>query len=183
MTDFHAMGWCDAEEPVKLQKKIIKCGWVLSDRGARVKARIVAQELNLGQWVDAFAATPASIGQRLVAYTAAKAGWEVLIGDVKTAFLHATLPEHVYVLPPPNLRQEGRVWRLGKALYGLRRSPQLWQEHLAACLNRAGFQRCKADPTLYVHREHGWALTAHVDDLFISAPKNEHEKVKEVLTK
>ena len=35
---------------------------------------------------------------------------------------------------------------------------------------------------MYVHREHGWVLTAHVDDLFISAPKNEHEKVKEVLT-
>ena len=182
MTDFHAMEWCDAEEPVKLQKKVIKCGWVLSDRGTRVKARIVAQELNLGQWVDAFAATPSSVGQRLVAYTAAKAGWDVLIGDVKTAFLHATLPEHVYVLPPPNLRQEGRVWRLNKALYGLRRSPQLWQEHLAGCLDRAGFKRCKADPTLYVHREHGWILTAHVDDLFISAPKDEHEKVKEALT-
>ena len=117
-----------------------------------------------------------------MAYTAAKAGWEVLTGDVMTALLDATLPEHVFVLPPPNLRQEGRVWRLNNALYGLRRSPQLWQEHLAACLNRAGFQRGTADPTLYVHREHGWVLTAHVDDLFISAPKNEREKVKEVLS-
>ena len=43
--------------------------------------------------------------------------------DVKSAFLNGDLKEEVYVRQPPSYtvaREEGKVYRLRKALYGLR---------------------------------------------------------------
>ena len=57
--------------------------------------------------------------------------WAVASWDVSTAFLYAQLPEdHVVYCRPPNalvrlgLVQPGIVWKLNKALYGLRTSPK-----------------------------------------------------------
>eukprot|EP00972_Heterocapsa_arctica_P100629 14837316-Heterocapsa_arctica.AAC.1 len=76
----------------------------------------------------------------------------MLLGDVSTAFLHAPLPAgaKVYVIPPACDRQPGKVWRM-KALYGLRQSPRLFQEHLAGILASEGYVRLRADPQLYHH--------------------------------
>eukprot|EP00972_Heterocapsa_arctica_P018123 2677498-Heterocapsa_arctica.AAC.1 len=68
--------------------------------------------------------------------------WVVCIGDVSTAFLHAPLgAERVYVRPPPNLREPGVLWRLQKALYGLRAAPRLFQEYMEKVLLTHGFKR------------------------------------------
>eukprot|EP00972_Heterocapsa_arctica_P072105 10649872-Heterocapsa_arctica.AAC.1 len=83
---------------------------------------------------------------------------EVVIGDVSTAFLHAELPEPVWVIPPPNMREPGMVWRLSKALYGLRKSPQLWQEHFATCMQQLGFERLRADPQIFIHKQKKWTI-------------------------
>ena len=54
---------------------------------------------------------------------------------MSTAFLYASLPEgqDVYCRPPNvlvrlGLVQPGIVWKLKKALYGLRTSPKAWEE-------------------------------------------------------
>ena len=54
--------------------------------------------------------------------------WELQLGDVGTAFLHASLSPGmtVVVRPPVNLRRPGYIWRLEKVLYGLRQSPRLF---------------------------------------------------------
>ena len=51
--DFGVADEVSEEEPRKLGRKIISMGWVIRARGDRVKYRIVAQEVNLGQWADA----------------------------------------------------------------------------------------------------------------------------------
>src|SRR5467141_1953110 len=51
--------------------------------------------------------------------------------DAINAFLHCDLDETVFVRMPPGFEKKGRVLRLRKALYGLRRSPLLWQKKLA----------------------------------------------------
>jgi len=61
-------------------------------------------------------------------------GHNVKVIDVKTAFLNASLPESfetVYVRPPQalvdfGLVEPGTVWRVLKAIYGLRVSPKAW---------------------------------------------------------
>ena len=61
--------------------------------------------------------------------------WAVESWDVSTAFLYAPLIEKrdVYCKPPQvlvklGLIQPGVVWKLKKALYGLRTSPRAWEE-------------------------------------------------------
>ena len=60
-------------------------------------------------------------------------GWFLTRRDVKTAFLRACLDgqEEVYVRPPPLLWRwgftvRGALWRLMKALCGLRSARRLW---------------------------------------------------------
>jgi hypothetical protein len=54
---------------------------------------------------------------------AAQEGWQVHHMDVKFAFLNGDLKEEVYVCQPPGYAvagEERKVYRLRKALYGLR---------------------------------------------------------------
>ena len=150
---------------------LIRSRWVLADKGTRVKARLVAQQLNLGQWSDAYAATPTTPGQRIVLCLAARCGLELKFGDVSTAFLNAGLPadEKLFLLPPETERKPGMVWKLHRALYGLRRSPQLFQEHFAHELEARGFRRLLSDPQVYVHEQTQSLISAHVDDMMIAA--------------
>eukprot|EP00972_Heterocapsa_arctica_P052962 7798190-Heterocapsa_arctica.AAC.1 len=77
--------------------------------------------------MDVYAATASSVSARvLIALAAARRrrGEKVtlLIGDVSTAFLHAPLPpeKKINVIPPATEYDGGALWRLRKALYGLR---------------------------------------------------------------
>ena len=60
---------------------------------------------------------------RILLVVAAQEGWSVHHLDVKSAFLNGDLKEEVYVQQPPGFAvpgEEGKVYRLRKALYGLR---------------------------------------------------------------
>eukprot|EP00972_Heterocapsa_arctica_P060852 8974775-Heterocapsa_arctica.AAC.1 len=48
----------DPGEPARCGRAAIATGWVLTDCGEKVKARLVARQVNWGTWCDAFAATP-----------------------------------------------------------------------------------------------------------------------------
>eukprot|EP00972_Heterocapsa_arctica_P068542 10126690-Heterocapsa_arctica.AAC.1 len=63
------------DEPVKKGMKLIKSGWAMSHRDETVKCRLVACEVNYGEWRDAFAATPTSVSMRLLLQRALVNGW------------------------------------------------------------------------------------------------------------
>ena len=44
-----------------------------------------------------------------------------------------------------------------KALYGYRRSPQLWQGHLTGEMKRTTMHPCKSEPTIFLHGGQGSA--------------------------
>lgn len=47
--------------------------------------------------------------------------------DVSTAFLHADLQEEVYGKPPVEFYSGGGpVWKLRKAMHGLKTAPKVW---------------------------------------------------------
>jgi hypothetical protein len=173
------------EQDANPNKQLVNSRFVLVDRskpGApRVKARIVAQQLNLsgGTWAETFAATPTTLGQRLLLWHAAKNGWKVQTADVSTAFLHASLPagDAVYIVPPVSLRQGTGLWKLHKALYGLRQAPRLFQEHLAKVLAKLGYTRSGADPQLYVHKVTNVMISIHADDLLVAAPEKDLDAI------
>lgn len=70
---------------------------------------------------------------RLLLALAAKQGWQVHHVDVKSAFLNGDLQEEVYVSQPEGFVKEQhreKVYRLYKALYGLRQAPRAWNAKL-----------------------------------------------------
>jgi hypothetical protein len=71
--------------------------------------------------------------------------------DVKSAFLNGPIKEEVYVEQPPGFKDSeypNHVYKLSKALYGLKKAPRAWYECLRDFLITNGFNVGKADPTL-----------------------------------
>ena len=93
--------------------------------------------------------------------------------DVKTAFLHGSLKEEVYVEQPEGFEVQDRqshVCRLKKALYGLKQAPWAWYEMIDSYLMKLGFTRSEVDPKLYfkVENDRPLILVLYVDDLFLT---------------
>ena len=66
--------------------------------------------------------------------------------DAVNAFVHCDLDEIVYMRMPPGFEKPGNFLWLRKALYGLRRSPLLWQRDLSGSLQQLGFQKVPQEP-------------------------------------
>eukprot|EP00253_Pinus_taeda_P029937 PITA_29937 len=90
--------------------------------------------------------------------------------DVKTAFLHGSIKEEVYVEQPEEFEiydRESHVCRLKKALYGLKQAPQARYERIDSYLMKLEFTRSETDPSLYfkVIDDKSLILVLYVDDL------------------
>lgn len=82
---------------------------------------------------------------RLLLALAATNGWEIHHLDVKTAFLNGDLNEDVYVTQPGDFEEKGKenhVYKLKKALYGLRQAPRVWNIKLGRVLKEMEFTKC-----------------------------------------
>ena len=110
---------------------------------------------------------------RLLLALAAVRSWKVHHLDVKSAFLNEELAEEVYVQQPPGFvitSEEHRVFRLRKALYGLRQAPRAWNIKLDASLVSLGFTKCATEHALYTRRSKGGLVIVgvYVDDLIVT---------------
>lgn len=110
---------------------------------------------------------------RILVNLAAANGWEVHHLDVKTAFLHGESKETVYVLQLEGFEkkgEEGKVYKLRKALYGLRQAPRAWNNKLNQILCELQFRKCSKEPSVYRKMVNGELLVVaiYVDDLFVT---------------
>lgn len=115
---------------------------------------------------------PASI--RIVLQLGAARGWPVHQLDVKNAFLHGDLVEHVYCKQPAGFVDVDRprdVCLLSKSLYGLKQAPQAWFTKFTGCLRHLGFQATRSDASLFVlrHATDTAYLLLYVDDIILAA--------------
>lgn len=93
---------------------------------------------------------------RLILALAAQRRWKVLHLDVKSVFLHGELDEDVYVEQPRGFEVEedsGKVYKLRKALYGLRQEPRAWYSRIEVYFMSKGFRRCYCEHTLFIKEE------------------------------
>lgn len=146
------------------------------------KARLVAKGYVQKQGIDfeeAFAHVTRMETVRLLLALSAKNGWEVHHLDIKCAFLNGEIQEEVYVLQPEGFEKEGqmhKVYRLLKALYGLRQAPRAWYARLKGFLEMLGFTKCPYEHAVYVKREGSESLIVgvYVDDLLVTGTKVEN---------
>nr|GFA51804.1 retrotransposon protein, putative, unclassified [Tanacetum cinerariifolium] len=85
-----------------------------------------------------------------LAYAAHKS-FTVFQMDVKTAFLHGSLKEDVYVCQPEGFidaDHPSHVYKLKKALYGLKQAPRAWYDKLSTFLLQNHFFKGTIDPRL-----------------------------------
>lgn len=85
--------------------------------------------------------------------------------DAINAFLNSYLDEEVYTCMPEGFGATGKCWKLSRALYGLRRSPRLWQQEVTQILKKLGLQPVPEDPCLFVKDR--IIILVYVDDIII----------------
>ncbi|KAM0008922.1 putative RNA-directed DNA polymerase [Helianthus debilis subsp. tardiflorus] len=107
-----------------------------SGQVTKCKARLVAKGYVQRKGIDfdeVFAPVERLETIRFLLALAAKEGWFVHHLDVKSAFLNGELAEEVYVTQPEGFvvkGEEQKVYKLKKALYGLRQAPRAWNARL-----------------------------------------------------
>nr|GEX86303.1 retrovirus-related Pol polyprotein from transposon TNT 1-94 [Tanacetum cinerariifolium] len=92
--------------------------------------------------------------------------------DVKTAFLHGTLKEDVYVCQPERFidaDHSSHVFKLKKVLYGLKKAPHAWYDKLSTFLLQNHFFKGTTDPTLFIRRfvDDILVIQVYVDDIIL----------------
>ncbi|OAA34885.1 polyprotein [Cordyceps fumosorosea ARSEF 2679] len=152
MNSFIEVPWSQAKG-----QKVLHCMWVFTYKTdkhgllQKCKARLVVcgnqQEKNA---LPTRATTLASMSFRALLAIAAEHDLELEQMDAVNAFVNCDLDEVVYMRMPPGYEKYGRVLRLKKALYGLRRSPLLWQKELTKSLQELGFQPVPQEPCIMI---------------------------------
>jgi hypothetical protein len=133
------------------------------------KARIcVRGDLQKMSTEEKYSATLAVRTARAIFALAAAFDLDTAQFDAVNAFLNSLLDEEVYVEMPPGLFPAGRrlrCWKLLRALYGLRKSPRLWQQEASRVLISLGFKVVQEDICLFV--ADGIIIIFYVDDIII----------------
>ncbi|UYV65815.1 hypothetical protein LAZ67_3005531 [Cordylochernes scorpioides] len=176
--------------------KPLKCRWVLNkkinavDGTTRYKARLVAKGFTQRRGIDYNEVyTPVSSFEtiRLLTAIATEKDWFIDQFDVKSAYLHGTLNETIYMEQPECFKKPGEenlFCKLKKSIYGLKQSGRCWNKFLNKQLHEIGFQRNPIDPSIYEVEleERRIILSIYVDDIFaISENQAARNKCRELL--
>nr|GEW34306.1 putative ribonuclease H-like domain-containing protein [Tanacetum cinerariifolium] len=104
------------------------------------------------------------------------------IMDVKSAFLYGTIEEKVYVCQHSGFEDShfpNKVYKVEKALYGLHQASRAWYETLSTYLLENVFRRGIIDKTLFINKDKGDIMLAHVyvDDIIFGSTKKSMHRV------
>ncbi|KAM4055440.1 reverse transcriptase (RNA-dependent DNA polymerase) [Hirsutella rhossiliensis] len=101
--------------------------------------------------------------------------------DAVNAFTNAELDELVYVEFPDGFKRFGWVLKLLRALYGLRRSPLLWQKELTTTFAELGLETCSDEPCIQMN---DWCIIFFfVDDISILYRQKNEDNVNHLITR
>ena len=105
--------------------------------------------------------------------------------DVKSTFLNGFISKEVYVEQPPGFENNGlpnHVFKLTKALHGLKQAPRAWYERLSFFLIKNNFTKGKIDTILFIKNfENNFLIVQiYVDDIIFGST---NESLCELLPK
>ncbi|GKB14945.1 putative ribonuclease H-like domain-containing protein, partial [Tanacetum coccineum] len=124
----------------------------------RNKTRLVVRGYRQEEGIDfeeSFAPVARMEAIRIFLAYAAHKSFIVFQMDVKTALLHGTLKEDVYMYQPKgfiDVDHPSHVYKLKKALYGLKQAPSAWYDELSKFLLQNHFFKGTIDPMLFIRR-------------------------------
>jgi hypothetical protein len=168
-------------------EQILSCMWVYvykfnkHGRLQKCKARLVVRgdQQTRNELQDTYAATLAGRSFRTFMAIAARFDLELKQYDAVNAFMNAQLETPVYMRMPPGYRENGKVYRLNKALYGLRISPLLWQRTLTCALADLGFQTIPHEPCCMI--KNSILIFFYVDDIVLAYRKRDESEAKRLI--
>nr|GEX29005.1 retrovirus-related Pol polyprotein from transposon TNT 1-94 [Tanacetum cinerariifolium] len=146
--------------------KLDEYGDVLKHK-ARLAAKVYRQEEGI-DFKESF--TPVARIEAIRIFIANAASKNIIIYqmDVKKAFLNGELKEEFYVSQPEGFVDPDHprhVYRLKKALYGLKHNPWVWYDSLSRFLLSNKFSKGAVDPTLFTQKtgKHILLIQIYVD--------------------
>ena len=172
-----------SRDPQVKGHRVLDCKWVYvykfdkHGRFLKTKARLVVrgdqQAKSLTE--NTYAATLAGRSFRTLIAIAARFDLELIQYDAVNAFVNAKLEEDVFMKMPPGHRRTGTILKLNKALYGLRKSPLLWQKELTRTIRQLGFEPVPHEPCCFM--KNGIIMFFYVDDIVFSYRKHQKDTV------
>nr|GEZ98877.1 hypothetical protein [Tanacetum cinerariifolium] len=143
----------------------------------RNKPRLVVRGYRQVEEIDfkeSFASVARMEAIRIFLAYAAHKSFIVFQMDVKTTFLHGTLKEDVFVCQPKGFIDADHpsyVFKLKKALYGLKKAPRAWYDELSTFLLQNHFFKGTTDPTLLIRRfvDDILVVQVYVDDIIFGS--------------
>jgi hypothetical protein len=151
----------------------------------RYKGRVVAQGYSQRpgfDFTETFAPTPKWAALRAILALAALEDLHLESVDISSAFLNGELEEEVYMRQPPGFVEKGSdwVWRLLKAIYGLKQAGRCWHKKLNTVLEDMGFRRIVCEHSIWIYRKDDVRIIipVFIDDITIASESM--EKIQEV---
>ena len=180
-------------------KRTIQTRWVDREKDGRAKSRLVLKDDNRCQertQPEMFSPTPSTLSLKTMLAASShdrnndpESNHITISIDVHTAFLHADVDQDLIAEPPEPDEwydaglQEDEVWTFNKALYGYRKAPKLWHQHLVSVLESLNYHPLLTDPSCFRNDETNTNILVHVDDGLMFGPKIEVLKLVELLSK
>ena len=125
------------------------------------------------------ATTLALVSLRVILAIIAKFDLETYQLDAINAFVYADIDEIVYIRLLPGYIEPRKVLKLNKALYGLRRSPLLWQQKITSALSELGFKELPQEPCIMI--KNGIICFYFVDDIVFAFRQRDRLEVQEII--
>ena len=123
----------------------------------------------------------------------AKEGFEIQTSDVSAAFLQSVpIEREVFVLPPKERREPGKLWKLTKTVYGLADASRGFYMSLSGEIQKLGCSKARMDLAMFIlfkndNDEEPWekkplgVAVSHVDDVLHGGGRTFHKQVMEPL--
>ena len=147
------------------------------------KARLVArgdlQKEGL-DYAQTYAPVVKFVSLRIILTWAARNRLKTRHWDIVSAFLHGDIDMVVYMQQPQGFSDgSNRVCLLKKAIYGLHQSARQFYIKLDSVLGDIGYVRLGADWAIWVNRDTGAIIAAHVDDMTACGTEKQLEEAKQ----
>ena len=154
-----------------------------SKEGVIHKARLVVrgfEEIH-DEEIPKDSPTCASESLKVVLSVLAQKKWTPYSMDIKTAFLQGQeISRDIFVRPPKEANQPGKLWQLRKCVYGLNDASLHWYNRVKDILQKCGGRISKVDPAVFYWMEGEdiiGVLACHVDDFIWGGTKQFEQTV------